>query len=49
MDKILFPKLARVAELVYQTGFSIANTDRVLQRDNKGPRAGFGSRAEVIQ
>ena len=40
---------ARVAELVYQTGFSIANTDRVLRRDNKGPRTGFGSRSEELQ
>lgn len=48
VDKILFPKLARVADLVYQTGFSIANTDRVLRRDNKGPRTGFESKADVI-
>jgi len=49
VDKILFPKLARVADLVYETGFSIANSDRVLRRDNKGPRTGFGSKAEPIQ
>ncbi len=28
VDKILFPKMARIAQLVYETGFSIANTDR---------------------
>jgi hypothetical protein len=49
VDKILFPKLARVAELVYQTGFSIANSDRALRRDNKGPRTGFGTKADVIE
>jgi hypothetical protein len=49
VDKILFPKLARVADLVYRTGFSIADSDRVLRRDNKGPRTGFGSKAETIR
>jgi hypothetical protein len=49
VDKILFPKMARITQLVYQTGFSIANTDKVLERDNKGPRTGFGTKAEVIK
>ena len=49
VEKITFPKMARIAQLVYQSGFSIANTDRVLERDNKGPRAGFGTKAEVIK
>ena len=49
MDKIVFPKMARIAQLVYEAGFSIANSERALERDNKGPRAGFGSKAEVIQ
>jgi hypothetical protein len=48
VDKILFPKMARIAQLVYETGFSIANSDRVLERDNKGPRTGYGSTAEII-
>jgi hypothetical protein len=48
VDKILFPKMARIAQLVYQTGFSIADTERVLERDNKGPRTGLGSQAEPI-
>ncbi|HLQ76858.1 MAG TPA: M28 family peptidase [Terriglobia bacterium] len=48
VDKILFPKMARIAQLVYESGFSLANTDRVLERDNKGPRTGFGSKAEII-
>ncbi|HEY2382507.1 MAG TPA: M28 family peptidase [Terriglobia bacterium] len=48
VDKILFPKMARVAQLVYEAGFSIANTERVLQRDNKGARTGFGSKPETL-
>lgn len=48
VDKILFPKMARIAQLVYESGFSIANTDRVLERDNKGPRTGYGSKAEML-
>jgi Zn-dependent M28 family amino/carboxypeptidase len=49
VDKIVFPKMARIAQLVYETGFSIANTNRVLEHDNKGPRTGFGSKAEVLK
>jgi hypothetical protein len=48
VDKILFPKLARIAQLVYQTGFSIANSDRPLAHDNKGARTGYGSKPAVI-
>lgn len=42
VEKILFDKQAHVAQLVYQTGFAIANSERTLIRDNKGPRAGRG-------
>jgi len=49
VDKIVFPKMARIAQLVYETGYSIANTDHTLERDNLGPRTGFGSKAEVIK
>ena len=45
VDKIIFPKMAKIAQLVYETGFSIANTERILERDNKGPRTGFGAKA----
>jgi hypothetical protein len=48
VDKITFPKMTRIAQLVYETGFSIANTERVLERDNKGARTGFGSKPEVL-
>jgi hypothetical protein len=49
VDKILFPKMARIAQLVYETGFGIANTDKVLVRDNKGPQSGFGTKPQVIK
>jgi Zn-dependent M28 family amino/carboxypeptidase len=42
VDKILFPKLVRIAQFIYQAGFAIADSDRVLERDNLGPRAGKG-------
>lgn len=48
-DKINYPKLARVAQLVYEVGFGVASTDKVLERDNKGPRAVKGSPAEIIK
>ena len=41
-DKILYPKLTQITQMVYQAGFSVANTERTLTRDNKGPRAGRG-------
>jgi Zn-dependent M28 family amino/carboxypeptidase len=49
VDKITFPKMTRIAQLVYETGFSIANTERLLERDNKGPRTGFGTKSDVIK
>jgi hypothetical protein len=42
IDKILFPKMARIAQLVYTTGWRVANLDHLPARDNKGPRAGKG-------
>ncbi len=42
VEKILFPKLTQITQMVYEAGFSAANTDKVLVRDNKGPRAGKG-------
>jgi hypothetical protein len=48
VDKIQFPKMTRIAQLVYQLGFSIANSERPLERDNKGPRTGFASKAEML-
>jgi len=42
VDKILFPKLTRIAQLIYQAGFNVANSEQSLERDNLGPRAGVG-------
>ena len=41
-DKIIYPKLTTIAQLVYQSGFNVANSDKTLVRDNKGPRSGRG-------
>jgi Zn-dependent M28 family amino/carboxypeptidase len=40
VDKILFDKVQRVAQLAYETGRRVANLDHFPVRDNKGPRAG---------
>lgn len=42
VDKIIFPKLVRVAQLIYETGFSLANSDSSLDRDHLGSRSGKG-------
>jgi hypothetical protein len=49
VDKITFPKMARIGQLMYQTGYSIAATDKVLERDNKGPQSGYGTPMTVIK
>jgi hypothetical protein len=41
-DRILYPKLVRVAELVYRIGFAVADREAPLERDYRGPRAGRG-------
>jgi hypothetical protein len=40
VSKIEFDKLARIAQLVYETGVRVANLDHAPAHDNKGPRAG---------
>jgi Zn-dependent M28 family amino/carboxypeptidase len=47
VDKILFPKLTRIAQLVYQAGFNLANSERTLTRDHKGPVAGRGHTGKI--
>ena len=42
VGRIIFPKLARVAELIYRIGYSIADSDGTLVRDDKGARSGRG-------
>ena len=48
VDKIVFPKMTRIAQLIYETGFSIANSEKTLEHDNKGPRTGLGAKAERL-
>jgi hypothetical protein len=40
VSKIEFDKMARITQLVYETGVRVANLDHAPARDNKGPRAG---------
>ncbi|ODS56167.1 MAG: hypothetical protein ABS36_07075 [Acidobacteria bacterium SCN 69-37] len=42
VDKILFPKLVRIAQLIYEAGFDVAERPDGLRRDHRGPRAGRG-------
>ena len=44
VSKILFPKMTRVVQLVYETAWRLANLDHPPVRDFKGPRAGKGTR-----
>jgi Zn-dependent M28 family amino/carboxypeptidase len=44
VSRIEFGKLTRVTDLVYETGVRVANLDHPPVRDNRGPRAGKGTR-----
>ncbi len=44
VSKIEFDKLTRITQLVYETGMRVGNLDHPPVRDNKGPRAGTGTR-----
>ena len=44
VSKIEFGKLTKVTGLVYETGVRVANLDHPPARDNRGPRAGRGTR-----
>ena len=41
--RIEFDKLARIAQLIYETGLRVANLDHAPVRDNLGPRARKGT------
>jgi len=47
VSKIEFPKLARITQLVYATGWKVANLDHAPVRDNKGPRKGKGATGKI--
>jgi hypothetical protein len=40
VSKIEFEKLTRITQMIYETGWRVANLDHAPVRDNKGPRAG---------
>ena len=44
VSKIEFDKMARIAQMIYETGLRIANLDHAPARDNLGPRAGKDTR-----
>ena len=39
VSKIEFDKMTRIVQLIYETGWRLANLDHVVARDNKGARA----------
>jgi hypothetical protein len=47
VDKIIFPKMQRIAQLVYTTATRVANLDHLPARDNKGPRVGKGQTGKI--
>jgi hypothetical protein len=47
VDKINFPKMQRVAQLVYSTATRVANLDHLPARDNQGPRVGKGQTGRI--
>lgn len=49
VDKILFPKLQRIAQMVYEAGFTVANRVEPLVRDNLGPRTGKGHSGKIVK
>ncbi|MEQ1869509.1 MAG: M28 family peptidase [Vicinamibacterales bacterium] len=44
VSKIEFPKMVHIAQLIYAIGRRVADLDHAPVRDNKGPRAGTGTR-----
>jgi Peptidase family M28 len=48
VDKIVFDKIQRVAQLAYETGRRVASLDRAPARDNLGPRVGKGWKGKVV-
>jgi hypothetical protein len=47
VDKIIFDKVRRIAQLAYETGRRVANADRAPAKDNLGPRAGKGFKGKL--
>jgi hypothetical protein len=49
VEKILFPKLQRVAQMVYEAGFAAADSQSTLVRDNLGARTGKGHVGKIVK
>jgi hypothetical protein len=49
VEKIRFEKMAKIAQLIYETGRRVANLDHAPARDNKGPRVGKGMGGKLQQ
>ena len=49
VEKINFEKMARIGQLVYETGRRVASLDHAPARDNKGPRVGKGSNGRLTE
>jgi len=49
VEKIQFEKMARIGQLMYETGRRIANLDHAPVRDFKGPRLGKGGQGKIPQ
>ncbi|MBP6703314.1 MAG: M28 family peptidase [Vicinamibacteria bacterium] len=47
VDAIAFDKMVRISHLMHETGRRVANLDHAPVRDNKGPRAGKGSKGKL--
>ncbi|HUR22159.1 MAG TPA: M28 family peptidase [Vicinamibacterales bacterium] len=47
VDKIIFPKMQRITQMVYEAGFNVANSEKSLVRDNLGPRTGKGFSGKI--
>jgi len=49
VEKINFEKMARIGQLVYETGRRVANLNHAPERDNRGPRVGKGSGGKIVE
>ena len=49
VEKINYEKMARIGQLVYETGRRVANLDHSPVRDNRGPRVGKGSNGKITE
>ena len=48
VEKILFPKLQRITQMVYEAGFNVANREQPLVRDNLGSPTGLPISARLL-